>query len=412
MQLNTQLKSTVTQLPLETGPDKNVNVLIASRDTKSLDELYNLLSNAPGYRVTTNLILNGNSNPLLGINTKPDIIIFKVSDQWRRELEELPTYLNGLDLEKIIVSDSEEHDCMRMAIQAGARDFISPPLSSNSLIDSIRRLRAEMGSIKRKGQLVSVINAKGGGGASFIASNLAHVMAVVSKLNVVLLDLDLQFGHLCHYLNMEPQRGLMEAIQHIEDLDEVALHAYLLKHNSGLKIMETNPQGVALPEDIPDQKLSILLDLLLLCHDELIVDLPRQIDLITSTVLERSNKVLVVLQQDISALRDATRLLSIFRKDLGLDDSHIEVVINRYDKRSNISREDIQKALKVIEPHTIPNDFSNAHDCIDTGVPLYEYNRRAPSTRAIMTLESALAGKSAQGGNSFVNLVTSYFKRV
>lgn len=298
-----------------------------------------------------------------------------------------------------------------MAIHAGAKDFISPPLTTTELIESIRRLRAEMGSLNKKGGLISVINAKGGCGATFIASNVAHMMSAISKLNVVLLDLDLQFGTLCHYLNMEPQRGLMEAIQHIEDMDEVALHAYLLKHESGLKILETNPQGVSLAEDIPDKKLRTLVDLLLSCHDEVIVDLPRQIDMLTSTVLERSDKIMVVLQQDITAIRDATRLIKILRSELGISDEKIQVVVNRYSKNSSITLADIEKALKTKDVQLIPNDFINAHECVDAGIPLYEHNKKAPSTRAIMALETSLGGRSCRQNSGLMNRVSSYFKR-
>lgn len=411
MQLSTEISSPLTPYAFSKGAEEEFHILVASRDKRSLEELQYLVSEQFNCKVSSNLMLNGQTNPLQGCNTNPDLIVFKVSDKWRTELADLPDSLGGLKIEKVIVSDNDEQECMRMAIQAGAKDFICPPLTSNDLIESIRRVRSEMGSIKQRGKLVSIINAKGGAGASFIASNVAYIMSAVSKMNVVLLDLDLQFGTLCHYLNLEPQRGLIDAIQNINELDEVALHAYLLKHKSGLKILESNPHGVTLSEDVPEKKLNILLDLLLSCHDEVVADLPRQIDLLTSTVLEKSEKILVVVQQEIASIRDATRLISIFRKDLGIQREKIQVIVNRYNKNASIEIKDIEKALKVDSIYKIPNDFKNAHECIDAGIPLYEYDKNATSTRAFMALESSVGGRSLRTGTGLINRVTSYFKR-
>ena len=43
-------------------------------------------------------------------------------------------------------------------------------------------------------RLNAVINAKGGSGASFIASNVAYILSKETDSKVALVDLDLQFG--------------------------------------------------------------------------------------------------------------------------------------------------------------------------------------------------------------------------
>ncbi|GAB3100833.1 AAA family ATPase [Aestuariicella hydrocarbonica] len=409
MQMEHHLSHEHASRPFVEKGRRDTHVLIASRDRKGVDELSQMIGSAAGFRLSQRHIINGDINPLLGASIIPDILIFKVSSRWREELQQLPAYLSSSNLETIIVSDSEEKDCMRMAIQIGARDYISPPLSSGELIESIRRLRSEMGTIIRKGKLISCINAKGGCGSTFIASNIAHIMASASKLNTVVMDLDLQFGTLCHYLNLEPKRGLVEAINNIDSLDEIALQAYLLKHHSGLKVLETNPLGIALAEDIPESKLGQLMDLLLACHDTVVVDLPRQIDLLTSTVLERSDHILLTVQQDISALRDAVRLISILRQDLGIANEHINVVVNRYNKRSNITLSDIEKALKVNQCLLIPNDFSNVHQSVESGIPLYDGNRGAAAIKAMIALESQLLGQTTKSKGLF-NKLSAYLK--
>jgi len=412
MQYSSVLDTEAFSYPFDSTKTHSCRVLVASRDKKYLDETTSQLQGIPDCNVSSHLILNGNLNPLVASADIPDILIFKVGKLWRSELAELPHHLSGLIVEKIIVSDNDDQECMRMAIQAGAKDFISPPLSSNELLESIQRLRSEMGVFKKKGQLVALINAKGGSGSSFIASNLAHIMSSIKRNNVVLMDLDIQFGALCHYLNMEPQRGLIEAIEHIEEMDEVALNAYLIKHKSGLKILETNPQTITLSEDIQYKNLGLLIDLILTCNDQLVVDLPRQIDLITSTVLERADKIILIVQQDIATVRDATRLVSILRKDLGLHSDKFQVVVNRHDKHASISVADIDKLLQTTNTHIIPNDFDNVHTCIDSGTPLYDHNKNAKSTRAIISLEETLMGNPNPPASGLLSRFSSYFNRL
>ncbi|MBU3071486.1 AAA family ATPase [Aestuariicella sp. G3-2] len=409
MQMEHHISDNPASRPYIETKQSCVNVLIASRDKKGLDEITHAIGETPGFRINQRHFVNGDINPLTGLSIIPDILIFKVSAQWREELQQLPIHLIHSNLETIIVSDREDKECMRMALQIGARDYLSPPLSSSELIESIRRLRSKMGSIVRQGKLVSCINAKGGCGSTFIASNIAHIMSSVSRFNTVVMDLDLQFGTLCHYLNLEPKRGLVEAIQNIDSLDEIALQAYLLKHKSGLKVLETNPQGIALSEDIPEARLGKLLDLLLACHDTVVVDLPRQIDFVTSTVLERSDHILLTVQQDLSALRDAVRLTNILRKDLGINDEHIKVIVNRYNKRSNITLRDIEKALKVTECLTIPNDFSNVHLSVESGIPLYDNNKNSAAIKAMITLQQQLLGQTTPTKGLF-NKLSTYLK--
>ncbi len=409
MQMEQHFSNATSVYPSSIAKEKTLDILIAGHNRKQLQQLKDALSNLSGYRITARLMTNGENNPLEGIKIIPDILVFNASDRWSRELQELPRFLNSLKLELIIVSDCENRDCMRMALQIGARDFIYPPLSTKELIASIKRIRGELGSFHRQGQLISTINAKGGCGSTVLACNLAHTLAAVRKLDTVVVDLDLQFGTLCHYLNLQPNHGIRAALEHIDELDELALRAYLLNHSSGLKVLETHPKDIALAEDISDHALNQLLDLLLVCHDSVIIDLPRQIDLLTSTVLERSDHILVTLQQDISALRYATRLLEILRKNIGIDNDNIEIIVNRYNKNASIDLKDICSTLSVDRCHTIPNDFTNIHQSVETGIPLYELNRKSGASKAIIELEHQLFGQPTHQKGIF-NKLSRYLK--
>ncbi len=96
---------------------------------------------------------------------------------------------------------------MRMAMKAGARDFLTEPVDQKELINMLLQLESEkrQTAISEKGTLTAFINAKGGSGASVLACNVAHMMQERSQQEVILMDLDMQFGALAQYLDLKPR---------------------------------------------------------------------------------------------------------------------------------------------------------------------------------------------------------------
>jgi len=107
----------------------------------------------------------------------------------------------------------------------------------------------------------------------------------------------------------------------------------------------------------------------------------------------------LIVQQSVATLRDATRLLTCLRHDLGVAKERIVVVVNRYEKNSGITVEDIRTTLVCGELALVPNDFATVSACIDTGTPLLAQARNAAVTRAVVALQSRLGGSQvAQQG--------------
>ena len=269
-------------------------------------------------------------------------------------------------------------------MKVGAIDYLKPPFDAQELQNSINDLMHDQSSANRKVTITSVINAKGGSGASLFACTLAHMMAKLSSSKVSLMDLDIQFGSLCHYFNMESKYGLIEALQNAFELDEVALQGYMLKHESGLEILDIKPGDFLLPEDINSEHLEALLTLMGKQYDQIVVDMPRHLDALSCLVLEKSENIVVVVQQSISHLRDAKRLIHILEDELGIDSSHIMVVLNRYDKHHELSISDIQRTLGLQLFTTVPNAYKVVSQSVNQGEPLYDVASRSAIAKSML----------------------------
>jgi len=372
-----------------------LTILAASRDKAALEQLKTILGDV-AFDVTYKHVNNGHADPLHGLAEVPDILVLQVGAKGEAELSEIVSQGNAGRPPTIIIGPAGNTACMRLAMQGGARDYLEDPVSPADLLASIQRIDREISETRpaRHGSLVAVVSAKGGSGASFIAVNLAHIMTAHSKARVALVDMDLQFSSLSQYLDIEPEHGLLQALDMAEQLDSVALDAYMAKHKSGLSMIGVLQDEMVLTRDIPMERFAHLLDTVRQNYDRVVVDLPRQIDDVAAAVYDRADRVLVVVQQEVANLRDAVRLRNILVRQLGLSPDKIEIVVNRYDKNFQVELADIRRTLSCEnrDPMLVPNQYRDVSESINVGVPIMDQHRSSAVTKALMQIEARLGG--------------------
>ena len=371
-------------------------ILISSRSRLQVEYLELMLKSEPGVEVQTRVVVNGHSDPLYGVDTPPDILVLDLSQFWETELRELMVHPERPQL--IVIAPVEDNGrVIRMAMQAGARDYFTHPVERGEILASVQRMAEELGAKaqrrKGKGRLTAVINAKGGSGASFLACSVAHCMASHLRMRTALLDMDMQFGTLPLYLDLAPREGVIAALANADEIDTVALEGHMLKHPSGLRLLASMSEELASPWEIPQDQLDRLLGQAVGDFEHVIVDLPRQIDPVTSRIMERADYLLIVTQQGISHLRDAKRLVRIATRDLAIPNDRIHVVVNRHDKNNPVDSAQIQAALKPGSLVEVPNDYRRVSEAINLGVPLCESAKGAAITRAIVAIAEKLADR-------------------
>jgi pilus assembly protein CpaE len=139
---------------------------------------------------------------------------------------------------------------------------------------------------------------------------------------------------------------------------------------------------------IKPQHIDNLLTVVIQDYDYVIVDLPREIDAITMKVLDRSDKIYIVFQPVISYLRAVTKVLNLFNL-LGYESKKIETILNRMDKGVVISVEKMEDAIQKAIDWVFPNDFINATESVNTGIPIEKMRPHIPLSNAF----KAMAGQ-------------------
>jgi pilus assembly protein CpaE len=380
-----------------------LRILLVSRRKDVIEHLEHVLV-AAGFNPSRQLNNNGHVDPLHGVDSAPDLVILHLSHLWREELEAIAARSPDRRPALIVLGAANDMSVMRLAMQSGARDLIPDPINTADLLQAIQRTQEEhrRPAAVTAARISVFMNAKGGCGATLLACNVAHVLAAKSKQRTALLDLDLQFGAAPLYLDLYPRRGIAQALENLSHLDEVALDGYFAKHASGLNVLSHGADEPLAAGTISAGAVGQLLDVTLRSHEHVVVDMPRCVDAVTTSVMRRASQIVIVLQQSVTAVRDATRLVQWLRSDVGVAKDQLCVVVNRHEKSSEIGVEDIQKTLGCHAPALVPNDFKTVSECINSGTALLDYAGSASITRAVMTLETRLGGTSAQPGSGLI----------
>jgi len=370
-----------------------LRILLVTRSNTVADAVIDRLHDHPQYSVTKKIISNGHTDPLHDIRSRPDVLILQYV-RGNPELVHLADSAIENRLPLIVLGPDGDPEAMRLAMQAGASDYISQPLKQDELHGALERIKERRADKPaERGQIITVMNSKGGSGASFVATNLAYELSNTANGRTVLVDFDLQFGGLSRYLDLYPKRGLVEALEATEDMDEVSAEAFITSHSSGLRLLAASVNRLGQSREAPVEQIDGLLRILHNNNEYVVADLPRRIDLQSATVLEHSDQILIIVQQTLGHLSDAARMITLVTKELAVPMDRIRVVLNRYAKNALIDIDDVKNALKIDQLTVIPNQYKLISESIDSGVPIMKVAKNSSAGKAIRNLQQIVCGQ-------------------
>ena len=299
-----------------------------------------------------------------------DVIIIELDSNPEHALDLVETICGNSNVTVMVYSDQLLPEMLVRCMRAGAREFLTHPVTSSSIAEAMVRASVRRPSVhlikKPTGKLLVFAGAKGGTGVTTIASNFAVSLARESAHKVVLIDLNLQLGDAALGLGLTPQYSTLNALMNFERLDSNYLSTLLVKHNSGLSVLGAPDRYSS--TQITDQALDRLLYIARQDFDYVVVDAGSRFDVSAKTLFVAGSTVYLVLQVSVAELRNANRLISELLLPSG---ARIEVVLNRYSSRTlSIDEASITKALTVVPSWKIPGDYPAARDAQNTATPL------------------------------------------
>jgi pilus assembly protein CpaE len=272
------------------------------------------------------------------------------------------------------------------AMRAGAREFVERPTTTTDLLEAFIRLSTSQRKRKRdgpRGKVFTVVNAKGGSGATTVAVNLALALQSAHG-NVALADLA-PLGHATLHLNLKAPFTVADAIRNLHRMDSSLLESFMTRHSGGLQLLAgANTPTVAEPATAEYAR---LFELMASHFRYVVVDASSRLDAATRLVGNLSETVLLVAHADVASLWSASRVVQFLGENAGRE--RIKLVLNRFRKIPGFHESDAETASGASLLWRIPNQYFAVSAAIDRGIPLMQQNH-TEIARAFTGLASTL----------------------
>jgi pilus assembly protein CpaE len=295
----------------------------------------------------------------------------------------------------VLVADGLTTDVLRASIRVGFKDVVDAPLDRPKVDSMLRHIekaesesRGDLPTKAKIGKVVTIMSPKGGAGKTMTTVNVGLGLAMMSGRpeRVVIMDADLQFGDVCISLQVEPQHTIVDAARDIEKLDEAMLDSLLSEHTSGMRVLSA-PLEPSLADEVSTQVVVRTLGMLKRMFDYVIIDTAPFLDEPVLSILERSDTVLLVVDMDLPAVKNAKLALDTL-KLIKFPFEKMKLVLNRVNSKARLDINELERSLGLEVQAAISSD-KLVPRAVNEGEPvvsLYPRSRVAKDLRGVAAL--------------------------
>ena len=315
----------------------------------------------------------------------------------------------------VILSVQGDPNCMRRAMLAGARDFITKPPALDDLNGAIRRAGKMAHDEKAKvafpggipgfgttatgmpvslGKIIVVYSPKGGTGATTIAVNLA-VTLCNEETPVAIVDGNLQFGDVAVFMNEQVRNSILDLAPRADELDAEVVNEVMITNSvSGVKILAA-PNHPEYAENVTGEQYTKVLKFLCNYFSYIVVDASSTLTDVILAAMDVSNLIVLVTTQDIPSIKNA-RLFLDLADVLKIEKKRILFIMNRFDKRIAIIPEKISETFKHTIVSVFPLEERIVLPSVNRGIPFMLGDRTRPIAKSMLYLAEVIRQRIAE----------------
>jgi pilus assembly protein CpaE len=366
-----------TQFSLVGSTNKtSIAVTTVGLDPISCRTLANLMEGVPGAAIAANI--DGYSGAEREVGRAGDKARLRICfidydqniDQAIWTTEHLRT--NYPDVHIFAVSAHTEPERIIAAMRVGCTEYLVKPIQSDRVMDGLTRVEAKQKERMRSkvhGKVTTVIGAKGGAGVTSLALHLALELTGKEQRKCLLVDQHAALGDASLYLGAgRHQYSFYELANNTDRLDQELLQGFLLRHSSGLHVLDS-PETVDVIHMASPSAVEHTLSFLAETYQFVVVDCPPGLSDLNLACISQSDEIAIVMTAELPSVRNAVRYMEHLER-LGYNSRKIQIVLNRHCKRGPLSDERIEKALGRQISLRIPNNYNEVIRAINSGAPI------------------------------------------
>ena len=348
----------------------------------------------------------------LSMSASPNVLFVDLSES-ADPLTDINSLAEVCEPGTVVIAAGQVNDVRlyRDLVASGLQDYLLKPLSLETLRDTLNSAqavflapKADAGS-DQPHMMVSVIGTRGGVGASTIATSLAYLSSSRGKRSTALLDLDVHFGTGALALDLEPGRGLTDAVENPSRIDGLFIERAMVRASDTLAILSAEAP-ISQPLLTDGSAYFQLEEELRSAFEWTFVDLPRNMLVQHPHLVHESNAVVVVTEFTLASARDTIRILSWLKTNA--PQSQVIVAVNKAQPGvSEITRKDFEQSIERAIDVVLPYDCKVTTQAAKLGKTAAESGRTSKLGQALHELSNQLnlaeasetAGKGKSGGS-------------
>ena len=335
----------------------------------------------------------------LSVSASPHILVVDLAESGD-PLNDINALAEVCEPGTVVIAAGQVNDVRlyRDLVASGIQDYLLKPLHPDMLREAFSHAQSILNApktvdpgVERPHCSVAVIGARGGVGASTVATSLAWLMAEKEGRSTALLDLDVHFGTGALTLDLEPGRGLTDAIENPSRIDGLFIERAMVKAGEKLAVLSAEaPINSPLVTD--GAAFYQLQEEMRAAFECTVVDLPRGMLVQHPHLMNDVQMAVIVTEFTLAAARDTIRLLSWMKSNA--PNCQVSVLANRVQTsgQPEISRKDFETSIERKIDRLAPYDVKLVTQAAKLGKPLAEAGKNSKTVTPLVELAAAIAG--------------------
>ena len=261
------------------------------------------------------------------------------------------------ELAVIALARNNDPETILQCLRLGAAEFLSSPFPPNDLRQAVQRIARRQtvethpqGS--RRGRLIVFAPVKGGSGSTTLAANVAYAIRRESDARVLLADMHLASGVIAFLLRAQTPYSVLDALRHSSQLDDALWKSLVVSHDGVDILAAPERPEPALIETFPAEE---MFEFCRSLYDYVVADLGSICEGLGLTAASAADSINLVCSTDMPSLFMMRRTIPLL-EEMCRSRDQINVLVNRVERRSDLSTEDMEKIFRASVHSTFPDD--------------------------------------------------------